>query len=292
MSALPQSRIAGTVTRSDWFPVFVGLLVLCLPTIYDLASWLWQRDEYSHGPLILAVILWLFWRRRMELFGASSRPAIVPGFALLIAGLLLYVVGRSYDVLLFEVFALIPILAGVLLAIRGVKSLRTLWFPVFFVAFLVPLPGAFVDALTSPLKQFVSEFTTDILHFAGYPVARDGVVISAGQYRMLVADACSGLHSMFSLFALGALYMHVVARSNLVHNVIMFASILPIAFAANIVRVAALILITYHFGDEAGQGFLHGAAGIVLFVFSLLTLFLLDAVLARVLRQCEFRSPG
>ena len=100
---------------------------------------------------------------------------------------------------------------------------------------------------------------------------------------MLVADACSGLHSMYSLSALGTLFMYIMARTSRLHNAIMVASILPIAFIANIVRVMILVLITYHFGDEAGQGFLHGAAGMVLMLVALTGFFALDALLARLL---------
>jgi exosortase/archaeosortase family protein len=67
------------------------------------------------------------------------------------------------------------------------------------------------------------------------------------------------------------------------HNAIILLSVLPIAFAANIVRVLTLVLVTYHFGDAAGQGFLHGAAGIVLLLVALAMIFLLDAVLARII---------
>jgi exosortase len=104
-------------------------------------------------------------------------------------------------------------------------------------------------------------------------------VLTVGQYQLLVADACSGLHSMFSLSAMGLLYLYLMERTSLARNLIIMAAILPIAFAANIVRVMVLILVTYHMGDEAGQGFLHGFAGIMLFVIGLLFLFMLDWVL-------------
>jgi exosortase len=121
----------------------------------------------------------------------------------------------------------------------------------------------------------------EVLYGAGYPIARNGVVITIGQYQLLVADACSGLHSMFSLMAIGLLYMYLVGRSGWLYNSIMLASILPIAFVANIVRIMALILITYHFGDAAGQGFMHGFAGMVLLTVAVLLLFLLGTVLGR-----------
>jgi exosortase/archaeosortase family protein len=85
---------------------------------------------------------------------------------------------------------------------------------------------------------------------------------------------------MFSLSALGMLFMYLTGRKSYVNNVIMLVSILPIAFAANVLRVAVLVLVTYYWGDEAGQGFLHGFAGIVLFATALGCFFLLDMVLS------------
>jgi exosortase len=124
-----------------------------------------------------------------------------------------------------------------------------------------------------------------MLFALGYPISSSGVILTIGQFQLMVADACSGLNSMFSLSALGTLFMYVMRRKSLLHNAIMLASILPIAFAANIVRVTLLVLLTYHFGDEAGQGFLHGAAGMVLMVIALLIFFVLDAAIASALRS-------
>ena len=268
----------------DWLPVVAGLLVLYVPTFYDFSIGLWREEDYAHDPIILAIIVWLIWRKRAALFTKTSHSAPASGIGLLVFGLLLYVVGRSNAIAMFESGALAPILAGTILAMRGWPALRALWFPIVFVAFMVPLPGFFVDAVTGPLKQHVSEIAEQLLYIAGYPIARSGVILTIGQYQLLVADACSGLNSMFSLSALGLLYMYLMYRTSFLHNAIMLASILPIAFTANVVRVVILMLITYYFGDEAGQGFLHGAAGILLLVVALLVFFLLDAVLARLIK--------
>ena len=268
----------------DWAIVLAGLLALYVPVFYGAATGFWHDDENAHGPIILAVILWLIWTKRAALFAAPFYPAPVTGFVLLVLGLLVYLVGRSVDIALFEIGALAPILAGALLAMRGWRCLRAFWFPILFIAFMLPLPVIFVDALTGPLKQQVSAISEQLLYWAGYPIARNGVMLTIGQYQLLVADACSGLHTMFSLSALGLLFMYLTARSSILHNIVMLASVLPIAFIANIVRVLVLLLITYHFGDEAGQGFLHGAAGIVLLLVALVVLIVLDFVLARVIR--------
>ena len=108
---------------------------------------------------------------------------------------------------------------------------------------------------------------------------------------MLVADACSGLHSMYSLSALGTLFLYLMARKSVAHNAIMLLAILPIAFLANIVRVVALVLITYHFGDAAGQGFLHEGAGFTLMIVAVIALFSFDAGLARLLGS-DARAPA
>ena len=289
MSSILNARSPQAVAQLDWLLVVVGLLALYVPVFYKAATGYWQNDEHAHAPIILAVILWLIWTKRAALLTAPFEPAPASGIALLMLGLLLYVAGRAFDIALFEIIALAPIFAGAVLAMRGWKVLRVFWFPIFFVVFMVPLPGTFTDALTGPLKQLISEIAEQVLYSAGYPIARNGVTLTIGQYQLLVADACSGLNTMFSLSALGMLFIYVMARRSWLHNFIMLGSILPIAFIANVIRVLVLILITYHFGDEAGQGYLHGSAGIVLLMVSLIALLLLDSILARIMKP---RAPG
>jgi exosortase B len=166
-----------------------------------------------------------------------------------------------------------------LLVVRGTAALRALWFPLFFFVFMIPIPGILVDSLTGPLKRHVSEIAEQVLYVAGYPIARSGVTLTIGPYQLLVADACSGLNSMYSLTALGLLYLYLMQHRSVLRNLIIGAAILPVAFGANIIRVIFLVLVTYHLGDEAGQGFLHGFSGMVLFIVALGLLFTLDAAL-------------
>ncbi|MBN4836489.1 archaeosortase/exosortase family protein, partial [Enterobacter hormaechei] len=92
----------------------------------------------------------------------------------------------------------------------GWSALKRAWFPILFLVFSVPLPGAFVQAITMPLKHAVSVVAEKILYLAGYPIGRSGVVLVIGPYQLLVADACSGLNSLFTLEALGLLYMKIM----------------------------------------------------------------------------------
>lgn len=264
-----------------WWPVLLGVLALYVPTYWGLAHGIWNSEEQAHGPIVLVVSLYLLWAKRQALANAlvAPEPAAKAGWAAAILGLMLYAVGRSQNVLMFEIGSQILVLLGVLLVTLGYRAARAVWFPLFFLVFMIPLPGFFVDAVTGPLKGYISVIAEYVLYAAGYPIARTGVVLTVGQYQLLVADACSGLHSMFSLSAMGLLYLYLMEHTSKTRNVLLMLAILPIAFTANVIRVMVLILVTYHLGDEAGQGFLHGFAGVMLFVVGLLCLFLLDSVL-------------
>lgn len=284
-SVLPSSpQPSPRAVAIEWLPVLLGLLVLYVPTFYGLATTVWQEDDHAYGPIILAVIVWLIWDKRKVLLASPGRTSPMLGLTVLIFGLLLYVVGRPLGINVLQVSALIPILAGALLAMRGFHALHSMWFMLLFIMFLVPFPNVFVDAVTGPLKQNVSAVAEYILYAAGYPIARSGVVITIGQYQLLVADACSGINSMFSLTAVGLLYLYLMRHKSWLHNGLIVATLLPIAFCANVVRVIFLVLVTYHFGDGAGQGFLHGFSGMVLFVIALVLLLLLDTILARLIK--------
>ncbi|HWP18615.1 MAG TPA: exosortase B [Burkholderiaceae bacterium] len=283
MSTVMPTPLAGRPATPTHFALgmwIAGALALLIPTCYDLSQGVWESEEQGHGPLILAVSLWVAWQRRHELWQAAvdARPA-TGGWVLLVFSLALYVVGRSQDIVFFEVLALIPAFAGAAAAAFGWRFVRVAAFPLLFLVFMVPLPSMVIDSVTASLKQAVSAIAADVLYAIGYPVARSGVVLMVGQYQLLVADACSGLNSMFSLSSLGVLYLYLTRHASRLRNALIIASILPIAFCANIVRVIILVLVTYHFGDEAGQGFIHGAAGMVLFVIALAMLFTFDGLL-------------
>jgi len=260
--------------------LLAGFFVLYGPTYLHLAQSSWATDEQGHGPLIVAASAWLLWSGRHEIFAGPSRPAPLAGFALLALGLLCFVVGRSQTVIELEAGSQIVVLAAGLLILHGWSALRRAWFPILFLVFSVPLPGAIVQAITMPLKHAVSVVAETMLYAAGYPIGRSGVTLVIGPYQLLVADACSGLNSLFTLEALGLLYMKVMQYQSKVRNTLLAIMIVPISFVSNVARVLVLVLITYYFGDEAGQGFAHGFAGMVLFAIALTLTFLFDRLLA------------
>jgi exosortase B len=287
MSAITPRQILPLPTLATWWRwlPMLGLLALFVPTFVEVADRLWGYEEYFHQPLVLMVILWLLWERRADFAALPEEPAYVAGSICLAFGLLMFVLGRTQSIWIFSIGSLAPVLAGTLLLTHGWQALRLLWFPLVYITFVVPLPGAVVDATTATLKQQISVLTEEILYAAGYPIARVGVTLSIGQYQLLVADACSGLHSIFSLSALGTLYLYLRSGGGLARSAIVLCSIIPIAFAANVVRVIVLVLITYYWGDGAGQGFLHEFSGMVLFIAGLSLLIGVDGLAGLLLRK-------
>jgi len=194
-------------------------------------------------------------------------------------GCFLYILGRSQSIYILDVGSQLFVLAGLLLLIKGKPGFRVALFPILFLIFMVPLPSTLVAAVTAPLKAAVSSAAASILYALGFPIARSGVTLSIGQYQLLVADACAGLNSMFTLEALGLLYMNIMDYKSLSRNIWLAAVVIPISFCANVTRVIILILITFYFGDEAGQGFAHEFAGLLLFGVALLLILAADSAI-------------
>jgi len=242
------------------------------------------RGVQGHEPVIVAVSAWLIFRKRRELalLPASRSPWL--GGGLFVLGLMLYYVGRGYD-LRMALVALVVVAAAVLMFFKGVAALREVWFALVFPIFAAPLPLELVLALTGPLKTGVSAIATELLRAVGYDAGRSGVVITVGQYQLLVTEACAGLQTMFTLEAMGLLYANLMSHQSVLRSLLLAVLAVPIAFVANVLRVLILALITYHFGDAAGQGFLHGFAGLTLFAAALAMLIGADWAIGR-------RIPG
>jgi exosortase B len=206
------------------------------------------------------------------------------GWLVFFIALILYVIGHALGIYIFEVGSFIWMIAAILLIKRGSSALAVAWFPLFFMLFMIPLPGTFVILVTMPMKIAVSYVTEQILYWAGYPIARNGVILQIGQYQLLVATACAGLQTLLTLESLGLFYLNVVQHTSAFRNVILAILIIPISFISNVIRVMSLTLITYYYGDEAGQGFLHEFAGMALFLSGLILIVSIDALLRYIVK--------
>jgi exosortase len=276
-SGIGQSRLVQILRRSPL--VAVGILIWTVPTLIALAQAHWSREEGVHGPLVLAMVIWLIWRQK-DLIAAEAEEGLLwlSALGLAIAGGF-YAFGRALDFLSIEVAAVLLGLLSIGYAFVGHRVLLKLWFPILYSGFLIPWPGWLLDGVTQPLKIFVSEASTAILRNLGYPIIHEGVTIYIAQYQLLVEDACAGLNSIISLLAVGLLYVYLLHNASWRYALLLAAFVVPVAIAANVVRVIGLVLITYYLGDEAAQGYLHDFAGMVTFTSALLFIFLVDKLM-------------
>lgn len=271
------SDIYAMIRKNIFFSL--SLFVLMVPVLQSLINSVWSSEDQSHGPFILMMALWAFFNQKTEFYKLPFKFNALSILFFIIA-LLIYFIGRFMDILMFQVFAFIPLLCSFFSYQKSWKGISVYSFPLLFLLFAIPLPGNVVDALTSGLKGNISALAETILYAFDYPIARTGVTIFIGPYQLLVADACSGLHSLFSLFSLGVFYLYIQNYKNKIHNFALFLCIAPVAFSTNVIRVLVLVLVTYYFGNEAGQGIIHNTTGFFLFFIALCELYLLDKLLA------------
>lgn len=270
-----------------WAPVLAGIALLYVPVYLDLYRDFWRAERGTHGVVIVAMVAWLLWRSRNELMQLARKESAGLGSALLATGLLVYVFGRANSVHQLQAASQIPVLLGVMHLLLGAAGLRRTWFPIALLVFIVPIPGSLLDALLLPLKQWVSSIVDTGLHWLGFPIARDGVVLMVGPYRLLIADACSGLNSMVALTGIGLLYVHLAGHASRWLNAALLLSILPIAFLANIIRVVALVLVTYYGGEHSGRLF-HDQASLLEVALAFGGFFAFD----RLLTACTLTSAS
>lgn len=270
--AMPSARVG--------LPLLIlGWLCLAAPTLWDFLFGVWSGFSQGHELLLLSVAGWLVWRHRSPDDRAPQGAWPVWFWLAWGLGVLAYAFGRSQEFIRIELLSVWWLALLLTWLARGWAGLRRSWFAWLFCLFAMPLPFGLVLMLTAPLKEAVSALAAGILSSVGYPIGRSGVVLTVGQYQLLVAEACAGLHSMFILEAMGLLYSHLAGHTSRWRTIWLAIMAVPVSFVANVLRVMILVLVTHHFGDAAGQGFIHGFAGIVLFALALVLMAIVDWVL-------------
>lgn len=254
----------------------LGLGALVLPTMFEVARDTWSTEQGGHGPLVLATGIWALWRE-LRSTDIERRPGkLAIALPLMILSLIAFVVARITGILEIQAFSMYGALIVGVYMLFGSALLRAIWFPLVYLAFTLPPPDTTVAAITQPIKIAISEWAVTLLGAAGYPIVSSGVTIQIGQYELLVAAACAGLNSILTLTALCLFYVYLRRRSDPVAFFIVALAAIPVAIISNFVRVLVLVLVTYHLGEAAAQGFIHDFAGLLMFSVALFTIFGID----------------
>lgn len=265
------------------YVIWILAAILYTPTFQELYNYRWDKVDYTHAYFILPLSLWLVWRKRSqvkELTQNTQSKKSFFGFFILLLGILLYLFGWRQDYLFISTFSLIPFLFGLILFLYGKELAKTLAFPILYLLLLVPPPFGILDSITLPMRHGSSVATETILRMLDYPISRKGLLLTIGYNDIFMGEPCSGFRSLITMFSLVLVYVYII-KGNLNKKLIMTSFIVPVALFGNLVRVITLCLITFYFGEEAGQGFFHNFSGILIFVITILGLISVESVLDR-----------
>jgi exosortase len=291
-AAAPRYDYAGA-RRSLIVPSSIYKVLLVLGLVAGvLFAWtfdkMWVRwttgsGYYSHGPLVLPIALgtaWLIIRQRgLPMKSTPSSRWI--GMTLVVGSVLLHLLCVYSRITVVSGFTLLSMIVGTLLYLGGWAMLRRLWFPVAFLAFMVPLPDVTIFQMNFHLKMFAAEKSAALVNIFGVPAYRNGSnIFLMGDRQLTVDDVCGGLRSLISLLAFSMLFTYA-CRLRGYARFILFLSAIPIAVAANIVRITTLILTANAYGVKLATpgGWVHDTMGFVLFVVAFSMMFLEEELL-------------
>ncbi len=256
--------------------------VLFWPTFCWMAERFDALDSfYSHGWLVPLASAWLLWQRREALRRITPHPSY-SGLGLLVLSVTIHVLATWWRVHWLSGFAMLGSIWGLVWTLWGRDVLRTVRVPMLFLLFMVPLPGVLLIAASFHLKMIAASLATRLLPFLGIAAHQVGSTIQVPGVSVIIDDTCSGLRSLISLIALSAFWTAIMPRAlkRWQQGLIIAASI-PIALAANMVRILVLVLLAVLCGPQVAGGFIHFGSGIVVFGVALASLAWISQVLLR-----------
>jgi exosortase len=266
-------QVAGSLShRREWAlpSVVIATLVgiLYAPVLARLVQQWWQDPNYSHGFVVPLFFLFLLWSERDRWQHISAEPTTRWGIAGMIVAVGLLVLGALGAELFVSRLSFLVLLAGLVLFFVGWKLLRAWMFPLCFLLFMIPLPGIIYYQITFPLQLLASRFAETTLDLLQVPALREGNLIILPNDTLAVAEACSGIRSLFSLLAMAVAYGYIVEKNNW-RRIALAVLMIPIAIVSNGFRIVGTALIAYFIGPAWAEGFFHFFAGWLIFVIAL-----------------------
>lgn len=272
-----------------YYLVWILVASLYAPVIFKLYHSRWIASDYTHAYFILPVFFFLVWRKRTTLkeLALTVKPANnLLGLFIFLSGIYLFIFGWRYNYIFLATLSLSPVLYGLINYFYGLKIAKALSFPIFYLILLAPLPIGIIDSITLPMRYGITIATDIVLKSLDYPIAREGLLLSVGNVDLFMGQPCSGFRSLITMFSLGIVYVYI-SKVSLPNKFVLIASLIPLSLLGNLMRVIILCLITYYFGEDAGQGFFHTFSGIFIFIIIILELAGLEYVLGKVRVETE-----
>ena len=274
-SGLPEGYRLSISSPRDWLPcAAIALLLVVLyhrvaaKLVYD---W-YTIPDYSHGFLVPFFAAFLVWDKRKVLQTTPVKQTW-SGIILIVFSIMVLILG-VYGVELFTArMSFILLLTGLIATFFGWTMVRALRFPLLVLVLAIPFPAILFNRITFPLQLLASRIASDILPLLGVPTLHEGNVIELPIMKLEVAEACSGIRSLMSLFTLAVFYGYFLEKTTKRRVILALASI-PIAVTANVARIVGTGLCVQYWDPEKALGFFHEFSGWVMFVVSLVCLYL------------------
>ncbi len=282
----PNNSVVDSVTSKDasaiplWqiLVLAAAFLVLYLPILIGLVSDWYEDPNYGHGFLIVPVSAWLIWRKRAVLRTIPLETGRW-GLPIVLASLVVFILGTAGAEFFTTRVSMVGLLFGMTLYMAGPRFVREIWFAFFFLLFMIPVPYIIYYSATFPLQLLGSKIAAGVLGVIGIPHLRQGNIIHLpDNFSLEVAEACSGLRSLVTLLALGALLAYLTLKTKW-KAITLFLATVPIAIAANIFRITVTAIGAYGISHKIAEDFLHELSGTIVFVFSLICLLILSSIL-------------
>ena len=247
--------------------LFAGVFALLFwPTFVWMAQRFDAADSfYSHGWLVPFASGWLIWQRRDRLSRCDIRSSFA-GFWILIPSLVLHLGATWWHIGFASGLAMIGAVYGLVWTVWGWPVVWALRFPLLFLLFMVPMPGILLLAISFKMKLLAAAWATQALRLMGLSAVQAGSTIHVPGLSVMVDDTCSGLRSLISLIALSTLWTSLMPpQAGRWHKLAMVAASIPIALAANMVRIVTLVLLSAVYGPAVAESFIHYGSGLVVF---------------------------
>jgi len=289
MSDATSSRSFGNFNFSATNPLglfwFAALVLVAIPVFWLGMTSLgraWITPEYSHGPLIPLISLYLFLRelRKAPAIGADAPVNRTPGILIIIAALAFGIFGNLVQIPDLVTYALIIWVGGVVLTCMGWQRGKKHQLPVLHLVFMLPLPQFIYWKMTIVLQLISSELGVWFIQLAGVPVFLEGNVIDLGVYKLQVAEACSGLRYLFPILSFSYLFS-ILYRGPFWHKAVMFLMAAPLTIFMNSFRIGVIGVLVNSYGISQAEGFLHFFEGWVIFGSCIALLFVTAVLLQR-----------
>lgn len=285
----PMMQTSRGLTTNMIGPSWLLLLVVSAIPVFWLGfvalGHAWITPEYSHGPLIPVISLYLFIRELRDFppqtGGSDSRWQ---GVALIALSLAIGIFGNLVRIPDIVTYAFILWVGGVVLVAMGWSQGKRHWKPVLHLIFMLPLPQFLYWKMTVFLQLVSSQLGVTFIEWMGIPVYLEGNVIDLGIYKLQVAEACSGLRYLFPILSFSYLFA-ILYRGPFAHKAILFVMAAPLTVLMNSVRIAVIGALVNRYGISHAEGFLHFFEGWVIFGICVLILFLTAIALQRTTRR-------